>query len=45
MTDKIGARLCELSLEPRLGVIFLNSLSDEYGCAKEIIPLVALLSV
>ena len=33
LTKDIGEKLCELPLEARLGVVFINSLSDEFSCA------------
>ena len=45
LTPGFGDKLCELPLEPRLGAVFLNSLQEEFACAKEIIPLIAMLSI
>ena len=33
LTDDIGSKLSEIPLDPKLGVILINSLKPEFACA------------
>ena len=45
LTQEIGWKLTELPVDPRLGVVLLNSAKDEYLCSEEMLKLVSMLSV
>lgn len=45
LTEDIGYQLAELPLEPRLGVILLNSCKDEFNCSEEMLSIVSMLSI
>eukprot|EP01016_Furgasonia_blochmanni_P011739 TRINITY_DN1543_c0_g1_i15.p2 TRINITY_DN1543_c0_g1~~TRINITY_DN1543_c0_g1_i15.p2 ORF type:complete len:338 (+),score=45.26 TRINITY_DN1543_c0_g1_i15:77-1090(+) len=45
LTEDIGMKLSELPIDPRLGVVLLNSAKPEFNCAEDILMVVSLLSV
>jgi ATP-dependent RNA helicase DDX35 len=45
LTEDIGYQLAELPVEPRLGVMLLNSCKDDFHCSEEMLSIVAMLSV
>jgi ATP-dependent RNA helicase DDX35 len=44
LTNEIGSKLAEMPIDPRLGVILLNSGKKEFECSQEMLMLVSMLS-
>lgn len=45
LTSEIGIKVADIPLDPVLAVMLLNSFQSEYACSKEILKIVAMLSV